>query len=78
MLENEFKYFLKNKDVLLQKYKGKYIVIRDNSIIGSYDTEIEAYNETQKKYALGSFLIQPCADDAESLSQTYHSRVLFK
>ena len=76
-LEKEFKYYLDNQDELVKKYKGKYIVIKNCEIIGSYDSEIEAVNQTKEKHELGTFLVQRCELGAESYTQTYHSRVAF-
>ncbi len=60
MLHEEFAYFISNQDELVRKYKGKYIVIKNQRVIGEYKTELEAYVESQKKHKLGTFLIQHC------------------
>ena len=77
MLEKEFAYYLAHKDELLKKFSGKYLVIKDENIIGAFNSEMEAYTETQKTHALGTFLIQPCVPGEESHTQTFHSRVSF-
>lgn len=74
-LEKEFKYFIKHQTELVKKYNGKFVVIKGEQVIGVYNSEIEAYTETQKKETLGTFLIQECKSGANSYSQTYHSRV---
>lgn len=76
-LEKEFKYYLEHQDELVKKYKGKYIVIKNCEVIGSYDNEIEAITETSKDHKLGTFLVQKCEPGSESYTQTYHSRVAF-
>ena len=76
-LEKEFKYFIENKDNLVKKYNGKYIVIKDRKVIGDYDSEIEAIQKTSKDESLGTFLVQKCTLDNENYKQTYHSRVIF-
>lgn len=77
MLEKEFKYFLNNQKELVEKYNGKFIVIKDSSVIGSYDSNAEAYNETIKKgEELGTFLIQHCIPGEDAYTQTFHSRVI--
>lgn len=78
MLEKEFKYFLDHQDELVEKYKGKFVVIKDNEIIGVYDSEIEAVDQTRKKHKLGTFLVQECQPGTDSYSEVYHSRVTFK
>ena len=77
MLEKEFQYFLDNQEELVKKYNGKYIVIIGEKIVGDYSTELEAYNESVKKYDLGTFLIQLCISGADTYTQTFHSRVIF-
>jgi hypothetical protein len=76
-LSKEFQYYLDHQDELVKKYNGKFIVIKDCSVIGAYDDELEAINETQKKYKLGTFLVQKCEPGSEAYTQTYHSRVMF-
>ena len=76
-LENEFNYYLANQDKLIKKYKGRVLVIKNNKVIGVYDSELEAINETTKKEELGTFLVQKCEPGTESYTQTYHSRVMF-
>jgi len=76
-LEKEFKYYLDHQDELIKKYNGKFVVIKDCKVIGSYDSALEAVEETSKHYELGTFLVQKCEPGSESYTQTYHSRVSF-
>jgi hypothetical protein len=76
-LEKEFKYYLDNQDELVKKYNGKVIVIKNQKVIGVYDSEITAIQETSKNESLGTFLVQKCTLDKENYKQTYHSRVVF-
>ena len=75
MLEKEYKYYLDNQKDLLKKYEGKFVVIKGNEIVGDYSSEKEAYEESIKKYELGTFLIQQCLSDKEKPIQSFHSRV---
>ena len=77
MLEKEYQYFQDNRESLVKEYKEKYIVIKENSVIGSYDTETEAFVETTKEYEAGTFLIQHCVSEDETQKQVFHSRVTF-
>lgn len=76
MLEKEFQYFIDNQAALVEKYNGKFIVIKDQNIIGSYNSHAEAYNETLKTEKIGSFLIQHCVPGKDAYTQTFHSRVI--
>lgn len=77
MLEKEFNYYLANQAELVKKYKGKYIVIKGETVIGSYDAEDVAFFETEKEHETGTFLIQLCEPGEGSYTQTFHSRVTF-
>lgn len=78
MLEKEFAYYLHNQSDLVKKYKGKFIVIKDDKVIGAYDSHLDAYNTTVKTETLGTFLIQHCLPGKDSFTQTFHSRVLIR
>jgi hypothetical protein len=78
MLEKEFQYFIDNKDDLVIRYPNKFIVIKNNDVIGVYNSEIEAYREAQKENEIGTFLIQQCIPGGEeNYTQTFHSRAIF-
>lgn len=77
MLQEQFNYYLDNQIDLVKKYNGKFIVIKDKSVVGVFDTEIDAYNDSVKKYEMGTFLIQECKPGEESYTQTFRTRVIF-
>jgi hypothetical protein len=74
-LQKQLEYFKDHQDELVKKYKGKFLVIKDQAVQGVYDTEIEAYTDAKNKFELGTFLIQQCLPGQESYTQTFHSRV---
>ena len=76
-LENEFKYYLANQDALVKQYQGKFVVIKDCQVIGAYDDEIKAIQETSKVHQLGTFLVQECEPGTDYHTETFHSRVTF-
>lgn len=73
MLEQEFAYYLNHQDELVKKYNGKYLIIKDQKVEAAYDKKEDAYFEGQKKYDLGTFLIQYCAPGNMSFTQTFYS-----
>jgi hypothetical protein len=77
MLQKEFQYYLDNQNELVKKYDGKYLVIKDCSVVGAFDTEIDAYIDASKKYKLGTFLMQKCTQGNEAYTLTFNSRVAF-
>jgi len=76
MLDKEYKYYKQNQKAFLGKYKSKVLVIKDEKIVGVYEDEVTAYKESISQYKLGTFLIQKCIPDAETI-QTFHSNVIF-
>ena len=76
-LENEFRYYLAHQNELVEKYNGKFIVIKDQKVIGAHDSEAEAVRKTAEQHELGTFLVQKCEPGSESYTQMYHSRVRF-
>lgn len=75
-LDKEYKYYKNNQEEFLEKYKGKVVVVKDEKIVGVYEDEIIAYKDSVSKYELGTFLIQKCLPERETI-QTFHSRVIF-
>lgn len=75
MLDKEYKYYKDHQEEFLQKYKGKVLVIKGETITGIYSNEAEAYKDAISKYELGTFLIQICLPEKETV-QTFHSRVI--
>ena len=75
-LQKEFDYYLQHQGELVSQYNGKFIVIKDCQVIGSYNSEIEAITETTKQHELGTFLVQKCDTGTDSCSYMYHSRVM--
>ena len=77
ILEREFEYYLENQDSLVEQYNGRVIVIKNCQVIGVFDSEYEAVEETAKENELGTFLVQRCAPGIENYTQMFHSRVVF-
>ncbi len=76
-LAAEFQYYLDHQAELVQRYDGKFVVIRDDQILGAYDDELTAVTETQKSEKLGTFLVQKVSSGAGDYTQTFHTRVVF-
>jgi len=76
-LMKEFDYYLEHQQELVQKHNGKVIVIKGQTVIGVFDSELEAVQKTSEGHELGTFLVQRCKPGRESYTQTYHSRAVF-
>lgn len=77
MLKQEFQYYLDHQEALVKKYLNKFLVIKDEKIVGVYDTKQEAYDNATSSYELGTFLIQQCLPGTLGHTQTFHSQVIF-
>ena len=54
-LQKAFDYYLSHQDEIVSKYNGKFVVIRGQNVIGVYDAELKAIQETQKRHQAGTF-----------------------
>ena len=55
MQDNDFEWYIKNFDQLYELYGDKYIAIKNQRIIGIYDSCAEGVRETSKKEEIGTF-----------------------
>jgi hypothetical protein len=76
-LKKEFDFYISHQSELVEKYNGKFIVIKGETVLGSYDDMQSAVNDTKKSHALGTFLVQHVQAGSGSYTQNFHSRVAF-
>jgi hypothetical protein len=76
-LQPEFEFYLSHQDEMVEKYDGRYVVIKNGDVLGAYDDELSAVTETQKAHELGTFLVQKVSSGDAEYSQTFHSRAVF-
>lgn len=74
-LQKELDFFKDNQDDLVKKHGGKFLAIKNQEVLGVYESDIEAYEATKKEHELGSFLIQHCVAGTDSYTEVFHSRV---
>lgn len=79
MLEKEFQYYLENQKELTKQHFSRFIIIKDQKILGDFSNEIEAVLAAKNELGLelGTFLVQQCLPGIENYTQFFHSRVLF-
>ena len=58
MFEAENKFYKENREFLREKYLGKRLVIVKDKILGVYDSDTEALDETRKTREMGTFCIK--------------------
>jgi hypothetical protein len=71
----DYEYFVKNLASLYAKYGHCFVVIKNGKILGAYHSFDDAYTETTKTEALGTFLIQECVSDPKELIQSFQGNV---
>jgi len=74
-LNKESDFFESQFDDLRKKYYHKFVVIKEEKVLGAYDTFQLALDKTSEKYEIGTFFIQQVTDKKEDLYQVYFSRV---
>ncbi len=73
-LSREFQFYIDHQDEMVAQFNGKTIAIKDQQVLGAFDSTIEAVRETQKEHALGTFLVQRVSPGPEAYTHTFHSR----
>jgi hypothetical protein len=71
MLERETAFFEAHETELREKYLGKRVVIYQDRIIGVYDSDMEALEETRKTITPGSFMIKYIPEDPEETNYRF-------
>ena len=74
MFEEENKFYEENRETLREKYLGKRVVIVKDKVLGVYDTDTEAIDETSKTMELGEFCIKYIPVNPE---EEYHRLLSF-
>lgn len=74
-LREEFHYYLEHQDEIVAQYDGRVVAIIGEAVVGVFDSEVEAVREMQKKFELGTFLVQRVSEGNEAYTLTLHSRI---
>ena len=73
----DFLFYLENQDEMVQKYDGKVVAIKNQEVLGAYDSALAAVMETRKLHKMGTFLVQRVSEGDEAYTATVNSRVAF-
>ena len=65
-LQKEFGYYRAHQDEMVEKYDGLFIVIKDQQVIGVFDSDVAAVIQTEKVHTLGTFLVQKVSAGVEA------------
>ena len=74
MFEAENKFYEENREIFREKYLGKRLVIVNDRILGVYDTDSEAIDETSKTMEPGTFCVKYVPVNPE---EEYHRLLSF-
>lgn len=58
MLEKERQYFLEHRDELVSRHLGRVVLIKDEELVGAFNTIEEALTEGTRRYGLTPFLVR--------------------
>ena len=72
-LKRAFEFYLANQDAMVEQYNGRFIVIKDDEVVGAYDSDLEAVTKTKKVHSLGTFLVQKVSAGEADYTATFHS-----
>jgi hypothetical protein len=77
MLRKLFEYYLRNQKSLVDRYNGRYLVIKDDAVVADFDNEQEALFYAKSNFNPGTFIVQRCTPGEDDYTQAYTSRVIF-
>ena len=67
--DRDYSWFIDNLPMLYQKYGDDYIVIKNKNVIGRYKSFAEGVHNTEKTEEIGTFIVQKCGPNQESLME---------
>ena len=74
-IERDFKYYLSHQNESVGQYDGKYIVLVNNKVVGSYEDYADAVYSSLEKYQPGTFMVQLCTPGESAYTARYYNRV---
>ena len=73
MARTDFNWFLNHYDELYETYGHKFLVIKNKTILGAYDSVREAVDNTDEE--LGTFIVQECNGDPSAYTSCISSLI---
>ena len=74
-LDQHIAYFKEHQEYFSENHYGKYVLIHDQSAVGFYDKQLDAYLVAKDKFEPRTFLIRQCIRSDEETVAVFHSRV---
>jgi len=72
----DFNYFLENMNDFYRSYGQKFVVVKNQGILGVYENFNNALESTLKTEEMGTFLIQECFDSKEKMVCHFQGNVI--
>jgi hypothetical protein len=73
VFSRELGFFIEHQDDLVEKYRGRVLVLRGESVEGDFESALAAYLFAKDRFAPGTYMIQPCAPGREAYTVTISS-----
>lgn len=77
-LEKEYRYYLDHLSEMVKQFEDKVVVIKDQQVIGVFESDLAAVEATQPRHTPGTFLVHRVHADDAVRRQTFQSRVSFR
>ena len=68
MLDQEIQYFEANRHDLLRQYPGKFIVLKEQRLLGPYESIQEALGAGVAEFGITSFLVRRTDQPVENIT----------
>lgn len=66
MLEKERKFFDRKKAELIDEHLGKFVLIKENELVGVFNTIEETLSEGARRFGLSPFLVRQVNNSVEN------------
>jgi hypothetical protein len=68
ILQTELRFYERNKSDYLKNYKGQFVLIKGERLIGAFTTDAEAYKAGLEQFGNQPFLIKQVLEDDTKVS----------
>jgi hypothetical protein len=77
-LKTESAYFFGNQPEIVEGHLGEWVVIKDETVIGYYKTEDEAFTAMAEAHEkLGTFMVHLCKNPLDDIINYHNNQVAF-
>jgi hypothetical protein len=77
MQDQDFEYFIQHMEFFYKEYGHKFLAIKNQNVLGAYDSFNMALDETLKREQAGTFIIQECFKNKEESINHFQGNVMF-